>query len=162
MIWPLLGLLAVLPVATPEIGLAEIVKQAPVIVVARVADPRLDVQDLPMPGDHAPPFQRMRRHLDVVSTLQGHAPKHLRVDEPRWAEQYAAEQACARKSRCEPPVIAHYRGDLSREPVPGQTVVVFLRPTAQGDWELAADFALDRGERASEITALLKAQKARR
>ncbi len=161
MLWALLTLCAGLQ-APPqaELDLPGVLARAPIVVLARVADPRMDVQDLP--ALHArQPYQRMRRHLDVLTTFRGHVPAHLRVDEPHWAARYAAWQQCRAPESCPQLVGDRYRGQLAREPNPGAQVLVFLRRNAKGELELAADFALDRGERAAEVQALLQAKHAR-
>ncbi len=157
-LWVLVTLLAGLQAPQPvELGLAALVAQAPVIVRARVADPRMDVQNLPVADGRGRPFQRMRRHLDVVATLRGHAPEHLRVDEPHWAAQFAQWQQCQGDRSCQPAPQPRYRGQLSREPNPRQEVLVFLQKNAKGEWELAAEFALETADREAEVRALLQA-----
>ena len=91
---------------------------------------------------------------DLTPTL----PAHLRVDEPHWVARYAAWQKCRAPESCPQLAGDRYRGQLAREPNPGAQVLVFLRRNAKGELELAADFALDRGERAAEVQALLQAQ----
>ena len=164
-LWTVLTLLAGLHAADRAplaaggavLDLPAMVQRAPIIVLARVADPRMDVQNLPMGKSHLP-FQRMRRHLDVLSVLRGRAPQHLRVDDSRWTAQRLAQQQCRQAERCAPPPLDRYRGQLSREPNPGQIVIAFLRAAGHGEFELAADFALDRGEREQEVRALLPAK----
>jgi hypothetical protein len=151
-LWTVVTLLAGLQ--APEHALLDLpamVQRAPIIVLARVADPRMDVQNVA--GQRAP-FQRMRRHLELVSVLRGplrgqkKLPQHLRVDDSHWQNQNRG-------------ALTRYHGQLSREPNPGQTVLAFLRTNGHGEFELAADFALDRGERAAEVQALLQAKSGR-
>ncbi len=161
MFWAVVTLLAGVEVPhAAELDLPAMVAQAPIIVLARVADPRLDVQDLPVPGAPGRPFQRLRRHLELLAALRGQAPSQLRVDEPAWAAQLAQRRTCREQTHCQPLPVARYRGQLSREPNPRQNVLVFLKKNAQGELELAADFAFDRADRAPEVRALLQATRA--
>ena len=147
--------------AAESVDLPNLAASAPIIVLAQVDDPRLDVQDLPLrdaKGENVAPFQRMRRHFRLVRTLKGQATHTLVVDEPEWQAAYAAAQVCARTGKCdlrEPP---RFQTTLSREPVPGSQVLVFLRRDGNA-YALAAGFALDDASREVELRSLLTHKK---
>ena len=157
MLWTVVTLLAGLQAPDHAVlDLPAMVQRAPIIVLARVADPRMDVQNVPNRAGadkQRVVLQRTRRHLELVSVLRGplrgqKLPQHLRVDDARWQDHNRA-------------ALERYHGQLSREPNPGQVVLAFLRGNGRGEYELAADFALDRGERAAEVQALLQAKSGR-
>ena len=151
-------LLLLVVLTTPaSVDLRQLAAMAPIIAVARVDDPRLDVQDLPVrdaKGRTVAPFQRMRRHFRLVRTLKGQASSVLVVDEPDWQAAYAAAETCARTGKCEAREPPRFQTTLSREPVPGTQVLVFLRPEGHA-YALAASFALDNVEREGELRPLL-------
>ena len=142
------------------VDLDALARTAPIIVLARVDDPRNDVVDIPVEGprgEAAAPYQRLRRHLTLIRALRGQAPETLRVDEADWKAQLAAYRACKAGGDCSPPALPHYRGTLAREPRPGQEVIAFLRRDADGDLELAAVRALDAASQLPALEAVLGA-----
>lgn len=141
-----------------DLDLPALARSAPVVALVQIADPPSSVVDLPVPGaPKAEPFQRYLRHVRWVRTLAGTLPPGgterlplLMIDDHAWRRQLAAHVACFTRAACTPPALDTYRGTLSREPAPGQHVLVFLRKTADG-WELAADRALDAPLREAEV-----------
>ena len=139
MLQSLLLFLAALTAPPPLWDLPTLLAHAPLVAVAEIADPRLDVEDIALPKAVAAPrvFQRMRRVMTVVAMLRGHLHGQIRVDEPAWRDQLRRAQ------RGEAPLpVPVFAGHLSREPVPGTRVLVFLRRTSHGDVELAAGEAM--------------------
>lgn len=149
-----LALLAAAPAHARELTLRDLVTRADAVVLARVDDPPTSVTDTPV-GHGAPAYPRYRRHLVLVDTLKGKVPAKLDVDEPAWRTRLKAHARCRGEHKCAPINGDEYQGDLAREPVPGDVVLVFLHRTAQADWELAAERSMDRAEKAAEARAVL-------
>jgi len=135
-------------------------RTAPIIVVARVEDPRNKVVNIPVTdpkGKPAEPYQRLIRLFTLVRALRGQVPQHIRVDEAKWQALLTAYRDCKHTGRCEKVAVPRYQSELAREPLPGQEVILFLRRNTDNDLELAADLAIDSTDRLpaleSEITA---------
>ena len=141
-------LVLALPASAREIDLATAWSRSDVVVVAQVLDPASDLVDLPVKGQ--PPFQRQIRLYATLKTLRGKAPARLRVDDAGWRAQWQAQRACAGRKDCALPVVDRYRGTLSREPVPGNRVLLFLKRTHDG-LELTASLAIDAATREADL-----------
>lgn len=161
--------------AERTLPLAEALRRADAVVLATVDDPATDQTLLPVPG--APDFVRLQRRLRVneVLSVRGvplaarkavHAGVLLRVDDPLWRQDLAAHRAChardakatQRQEPCAMPEKDAYASDLTREPRPGQPVLLLLVHTVDG-WALALDRAMDLPAKAATARVLLKRAK---
>jgi hypothetical protein len=155
---PFALLLVAASVSARELSLHDVLARADVVVLARVDDPSTSVTDTPV-GHGAPTYPRYRRHLLLIEALRGKVPARIDADEPAWRTRMQAHAKCHGENRCAPSAVDEYRGELSREPVPGDIVLVFLHRSSHGDLELAADRAMDTAERATQVRTLLKASR---
>lgn len=140
------------------VDMATMARTAPIIVVARVEDPRNKVVNIPVTdpkGRPAEPYQRLIRLFTLVRTLRGQVPQHIRVDEANWQALLTAYRTCKHTGRCEKVAVPRYKSELAREPLPGQEVILFLRRNTDNELELAADLAIDSADRLSELEAKL-------
>ncbi len=130
-------------------------QRSDVVVVAQVLD-RTEVTELTVRaanGRPVAPFRRLVRLYQRLEVLRGSAPALLRVDEAQWRARWQAAKRCGGQTACLAPVPDRYIGQVHREPVPGDRVLLFLRKTRDG-LEWTADFAVDKAERADEVRRL--------
>jgi hypothetical protein len=153
---PLVLLLLAVPATARELTLRDVLPRADVVVLAKVDDPPTSVTDTPV-GHGAPAYPRYRRHLVLVEALKGKVAARLDVDEPAWRTRMKAHAKCRGEHKCAPVEGDAYQGELSREPVPGTVVLVFLHRSAHGELELVADRAMDTADKAAEVRAWLQA-----
>lgn len=145
------------------LDLAQMLARAPIVVLAAVDDPRLTVLErhLPVPAGKPPQlWQAPQRHYRLLLPYRGLTPGVLTVaDHAAKAKEEAALRCAAEGQPVETcmPKTPRYLGSLSREPVPGSQVLLFLTPGTDGALELAAEQAIDAGERREEVRAWLAA-----
>ncbi len=138
-----------------EIDLPTAWQESDVVVVAQVLD-RTETTELSVRaanGRPMEPFRRLIRLYQRVETLRGSAPSLLRVDEAHWRARWQAAKRCGGKSQCPEFVTDRYVGQVHREPVPGDRVMLFLRKTNDG-LEWTADFSVDKAFRLDEVRAM--------
>ena len=142
-----------------EVDLAWAVGHADSIALVRVADPPSTVTPMPMRGcvQECESLVRYRRNLVRVELLAGTLPARVAVDEPSWQERLSAQRQCSTGAACRRPAIPAYLGQLSREPPPGEVVLVFVHRVKGGGFELVADRSLDVAARQDEVRKLLRA-----
>lgn len=145
------------------LDLAQMLARAPIVVLATVEDPRLTVVERPLPVPAGKPpqvWQAAQRHYRMLLPYRGLTPGVLTVaDHAAKAKEEAALRCAAEGQPVDAcmPKTPRYLGSLSREPVPGSQVLLFLTPRTDGGFELAAEQAIDAGERREEVRAWLDA-----
>ncbi len=141
----------------------ELLRQSPAVVLVEMAVP--GAKQTPMDGGGLRDFVRHQRRMTVQAVLAGAGlavGQTILVDDVDWRGDLAHHRRCQALQRekpaaeCAPlPDKEGLASQLSREPRPGQVVLVALRRVG-GDWQLAAERAMDSADLRPQVQQWLR------
>lgn len=141
----------------------ELLQRSHAVVQVEMADP--PAKQTPMDGGGLRDFVRHQRRMNVTAVLAGQglrAGQAMLVDDVDWRGDLAHHRRCQALKSKEPaaecPQLPDKDGlasQLAREPRPGQVVLVALRKV-DGDWQLAAERAMDSAELRPQVEQWLR------